>query len=239
MDIPTAPLAHYLFDALAWGSAALAGRWVWVRQRAHVDRLERVTGPGYFVALAIGAVAGAWLFGSLNSLNSATPSLSHSIAGALAGAIFAVEIWKWRHKVTGSTGGGFVVPICTGIVVGRFGCLFSGLPDGTYGVATALPWGVDLGDGIARHPVQLYESGAMLAFLMVYLAAFRRGRDWPMRRGFHVMIIVYALQRFMWEFLKPYPTLAGPFNLFHFLMLGLLVYGLVWIDRGPRAQLQR
>jgi phosphatidylglycerol---prolipoprotein diacylglyceryl transferase len=31
------------------------------------------------------------------------------------------------------------------------------LSDKTDGIATNLPWGVDFGDGISRHPTQLYE----------------------------------------------------------------------------------
>ena len=34
----------------------------------------------------------------------------------------------------------------------------------TYGTPTALPWGVDFGDGVPRHPVQLYEAATMAAF---------------------------------------------------------------------------
>jgi phosphatidylglycerol:prolipoprotein diacylglycerol transferase len=148
--VPTAPWAHYIGDFLAWSAAALSGVWQarrWARQSA---RLSQTTDPGYFMALAICAVAGAWLCGSANSLQiSLAPS--HSIAGALAGGIVGVEIWKWRHGITHSTGGAFVLPVTIGIAVGRFGCLFAELPDYTYGVPTALPWAVDLGDGIGRH----------------------------------------------------------------------------------------
>ena len=35
---------------------------------------------------------------------------------------------------------------------------------------------------------------------------------------------VYAAQRFLWEFIKPYGTVIGPFNLFHLICLGLLAY---------------
>ena len=59
-------------------------------------------------------------------------------------------------------------------MIGRWGCHFAGLADGTYGVPTTLPWGVDYGDHIARHPVALYESGAMAAFF----AAGSRGARW-------------------------------------------------------------
>ena len=52
------------------------------------------------------------------------------------------------------------------------------------------------------------------------------------------MIIFYACQRFVWEFLKPYPAVLGPLNLFHFLMLGLVAYGLFWWGRDNGAELR-
>src|SRR6267154_2057155 len=93
----------------------------------------------------------------------------HWIAGAIVGGIIAVEIFKWRSGIRGSTGLAFVAPLALGIAIGRFGCFFAGLPDYTYGTPTDLSWGVDFGDGIKRHPVQLYESAAMLVFLAVFL----------------------------------------------------------------------
>ena len=229
--IPTSPWFHYAGDAAAWLLAALGGRWVWMHRRGAMTRLAGQTEPAYFITLALGAVLGAWLAGSANSLRFSLPTPSHSIAGALAGAIVAVEYWKWRNGVRESTGGPFVIPLAIGIIVGRWGCLFAGLSDGTYGVPTALPWAVDLGDGIGRHPVQIYESLAMAGFLAFYWPALAPGRDWAVRHGFHAFVLAYAVQRFLWEFLKPYPTLIGPLNLFHFLMLGLAVYAIAWIAR--------
>ncbi len=206
-------------------------------RRAAVERLQRQTEPSYFVALAVGAAAGGWGLGSLNTLRAAAPTLSHSIAGALVGAILAVELWKLQRGIRGSTGGPFVIPLALGIIVGRWGCLFAGLADETYGSPTALPWGVDLGDGIARHPVEIYESLAIAGFLIVYWRALATGRGWAVRHGFHAFVLAYAVQRFAWEFLKPYPPLIGGLNLFHLLMLGLGVYAVVWIarDRAHRA----
>jgi phosphatidylglycerol:prolipoprotein diacylglycerol transferase len=234
IHVPTAPWLHHVFDVAAWLAAVLGGRWVYRRRRETVEQLARQTAPGYFLSLAIGGALGAWLLGSLNTLRAATPVLSHSIAGALAGAIIAVELWKRRHGVRGSTGGPFVVPLSLGIIVGRWGCLFAGRPDETYGTPTSLPWGVDLGDGVARHPVEIYESLAIVLFLTVYWRALARRRDWAIRHGFHAFILAYAVQRFAWEFLKPYPKLIGPFNLFHLLMIGLAAYAVVWIARGWR-----
>jgi prolipoprotein diacylglyceryltransferase len=41
----------------------------------------------------------------------------------------------------------------------------------------------------------------------------------------------YACQRFVWEFLKPYPTLIGPFNIFHIVCAILLLYSIFMLRR--------
>lgn len=234
--VPTATWAHSLFDLAAWGAglglSALLYRW---RLRGLTAEVAGKVGGGYFAALVAGAIPGAWLAGSLNSLQGASPALSHSVVGALVGAIVGVEIYKALRGVKGSTGGVFVAPFALGVVIGRWGCLFAGLADGTYGAPTTLPWAVDLGDGIGRHPVQVYESLAMAGFLAAYLEGLARRRPWALRRGFYGLCIWYGVTRFGWEFLKPYPRLIGPLNLFHILCGGLVAYG--WIYwRGDVAR---
>lgn len=232
---PTALWAHYVGDLAAWLAAAAAARWQLRRWPREAERLSAITDASYFVTLALGAIAGAWVLGSANSLRMLMAAPSHSIAGALAGGIVGVELWKWRRGVTASTGAAFVLPISVGVAVGRLGCFFTGLPDLTYGTPTGLPWAVDLGDGVGRHPVQLYESLSMALFAAAYARARNRRASWATNHAFHAMIIFYAAQRFMWEFWKPYPPLLGPFNLFHLLMLGLILYGLCWWRRTGHA----
>ncbi len=229
--VPTAPWFHYLGDFAAWIAAFIGARWVYFHRHKSVDVFARQTAPSYFVSLAVGGAIGAWLLGSLNTLRETRPALSHSIAGALVGAIVAVDLWKFAKGIRVSTGGVFVIPLCIGIVVGRWGCLFAGLPDQTYGIPTAVPWAVDLGDGVPRHPVEIYESITMAFFVAIYWRALVRGKPWAVRNGFHAFVLTYAFQRFAWEFLKPYPLLVGPFNLFHFVMIGLSFYALIWIAR--------
>lgn len=230
--LPTTPWAHYAGDLAAWLGAAAAARWQHGHWPKQSEPLARIAQPGYFIALALGALAGAWLFGSLNSLRSLTAAPSHSVAGALAGAIIAVEAWKWRHGIRQSTGGSFALPICAGVAIGRLGCLFAGTADFTYGLPSALPWAMDLGDGVARHPVALYEALGMAFFGLFYARSRLRNADWAMYHGFHAVILFYAIQRFLWEFLKPYPTLLGPLNIFHLLAVGLGIYALIWWRRG-------
>jgi len=206
IHLPTATWAHVVFDLCAWGAGLAFSvtlyRW---RLKGLTEQVAGKVGGGYFAALAAGALPGAWLAGSMNSLRGAEPALSHSVVGALVGAIVGVEIYKALRGVRGSTGGVFVGPFALGVVIGRWGCLFAGLPDGTYGAPTNLPWAVDLGDGIGRHPVQAYESLAMAAFLALYLEGLARRRAWALRRGFYALCLWYGLTRFGWEFLKPYP----------------------------------
>ena len=227
IQVPTAPWAHLVFDLLGWGGGLALGwllyRW---RLRGATERLAAAVGPGYVAALAAGAALGAWAAGSLNTLRGPGPALSHSIVGALAGAIVWVELYKLTKGLRGSTGAVFVGPFALGAVIGRWGCLFAGLPDRTYGKPTTLPWAVDLGDGVGRHPVQVYESLAMAAFLGVFIVSLARQARWTVRRGFYVLCAAYGAQRFVWEFMKPYPRMIGPLNLFHLLSAGLVAYGL-------------
>lgn len=236
IDVPTAAWAHTAIDLAAWGAglalSVVLYRW---RLKGLTEQVAGRVGGGYFAALAAGAVPGAWLAGSMNSLAGADPALSHSVVGALVGAIVGVEVYKAARGIKGSTGGVFVGPFALGVVVGRWGCLFAGLPDGTYGASSDLPWAVNLGDGVGRHPVQAYESLAMALFLAAYLGGLARRRPWAMRRGFYALCIWYGLTRFGWEFLKPYPPLIGPLNLFHLLCGGLVAYGWVYY----RASLAR
>lgn len=224
-------LIHTTFDILAWLGAALTGwlvsRTGWLGRRARTPLRD----PGYFIALGLGAIAGALLFGSLNMGLAGRWELGHSIAGAIAGGVIAVEIFKLATGIRGSTGAQFVAPLAAGIAIGRLGCFFAGLPDFTYGTPTALPWGVDFGDDIARHPVQLYESASMLLFLIVYLREIARGSRFFRGEGFYLFVGWYACQRFVWEFFKPYPALAGPFNVFHIVCAILLLYAIVMLRR--------
>lgn len=90
-----------------------------------------------------------------------------------------------------------------GIAVGRVGCFLSGLSDDTYGSVTSLPWGIDFGDGLRRHPVQLYEIlflACLGAFLLWRIARPRLQGD-----IFKMFMVSYFGWRLAIDFLKPDP----------------------------------
>jgi phosphatidylglycerol---prolipoprotein diacylglyceryl transferase len=219
-------IVHTLFDLLAVLSA-MAVTMACYRWRLH-DAAQRVEllGVGYAVALVGGAALGGFGAGTLNLWLSGIPGVGRSIVGALAGAIAAVEIFKWQGGIRQSTGLIFVPAFATSVAVGRIGCYLAGLADNTYGTPTTLPWGHDFGDGVLRHPVQLYESFSMLGFLAVALVLLARREPFFMRNGFYLLVLYYGAQRFLWEFLKPYGDVAGPFNIFHFICLALCCYSI-------------
>ena len=156
-----------------------------------------------------------------------------SIVGGLVGGLLAVEIVKRRIGVTRSTGDLFGVPLAVGIAVGRVGCFLTGLDDHTYGNPTTLPWGVDFGDGIMRHPTQLYEIAFLLLMtpLLVYL--HRR----PHREGdlFKAFMVGYLGFRLLLETIKP-GVFFGGLNAIQWACLGTLVYyGWLYFRQHPMA----
>jgi prolipoprotein diacylglyceryltransferase len=231
-------IIHSLFDVLALLAALVVYRWVPIAAPAAPARPWQ-SHPLYLAVASLGATAGAYLAGSANLWLTGIDGIARSIEGALAGGILAVEALKALAGLRGSTGLRFVAPLATAIAVGRIGCFLAGLDDMTYGTATSLPWGVDFGDGVPRHPVQLYESAAMAIFLVAFLWSVRRQNAVVLRTGFYLFIGVYAGQRFLWEFLKPYGTVIGPFNLFHLLSAALILYAAVFARRELQWTSQR
>lgn len=219
---------HAWFDiAAATAAAAMTvGCFFW-RLKDAAARIDQA-GFGYAAALVGGAAVGGYAAGTANLWLSGEPGIARSIVGALAGAIAAIELFKRARGIRGSTGIIFVPAFCTSVAIGRWGCFYSGLTDHTHGSPTTLAWGHDFGDGVLRHPVQLYESAAMAAFLVYALVMLARRDAFFMKNGFYMMVIWYAAQRFGWEFFKPYAAVVGPLNLFHFVCLGLMAYA-IWM----------
>ena len=221
---------HLVFDvfgaASAFAMTVLVYRW-----RIEKSDQEAVAAfsSGYADALVFGAALGGYGLGTLNLILSDVPGIGRSIVGALAGTIAGVEIYKWQRGIIGSTGLIFVTGFSTTVIIGRIGCSLSGLEDQTYGIVTNLPWAWDFGDGLTRHPVALYESLSMLAFLIFALISLAKRTPFFMKNGFYLLVGFYGFQRFICEFFKPYGTIVGPFNLFHLVCFVLMAYAFTMI----------
>jgi phosphatidylglycerol:prolipoprotein diacylglycerol transferase len=126
-----------------------------------------------------------------------------TIVGALLGGLIGVELTKRYIGVTRSTGDVFVFPLLAGMAIGRLGCFLTGLSDRTYGVATTLPWGVDFGDGVLRHPTQLYETLFLGILAIVLVLWWRRWGPYPSGLLFQTFMVTYFGFRLLVDFLKP------------------------------------
>jgi prolipoprotein diacylglyceryltransferase len=199
---------HTVCEALAY---AIGFRtFLWTRQRfapgafKHKDEVAWVA-VSAIVGAALGAKLSYWLDDPLSAFANFPDLrqllLGKSIIGALLGGLFGVELCKKLAGIRQSTGDAFVLPLTVGICIGRVGCYLAGLGDHTYGNPTSLPWGVDFGDGIARHPTQLYE---ILFLLAQYAWIHLRRHDFEQPGDcFRAFMIGYLLFRLLVEFIKP------------------------------------
>ena len=109
-----------------------------------------------------------------------------TIVGGLVGGLIAVESVKRLRGIRVATGDLLALPLVLGIAIGRIGCFLSGLEDQSYGIATGLPWGVDFGDGIARHPTQLYEIVVLAGLGAMLIVRARHDRNrWRSLQALH------------------------------------------------------
>jgi phosphatidylglycerol---prolipoprotein diacylglyceryl transferase len=124
-----------------------------------------------------------------------------TVVGGLLGAIVGVEITKHYIGVKQSTGDALVTPLIFGMMIGRVGCFLTGLADRTYGTVTTLPWGVDFGDGLLRHPTPIYEI--LFLFVLFWLIKWRSRYKSRSGDAFKFYTIGYLSFRFLIDFIKP------------------------------------
>jgi prolipoprotein diacylglyceryltransferase len=203
---------HWIFETLAY---SLAFYWFSRDRRKSGDVVDtrirwRVVG-----AAIIGGFVGSRILYLLEdpvqlASNWTDPALllgGKTIVGGLIGGLIAVEWVKRRLGVAVATGDLLVLPLIFGIAIGRIGCFLSGLSDSTYGIATSLPWGVDFGDGVPRHPTQLYEIGFLAG--LAAMVATSRARISVNGDRFKLFMLAYMTFRFAVDFIKPAPRVGG------------------------------
>jgi phosphatidylglycerol---prolipoprotein diacylglyceryl transferase len=196
---------HILFESIAY---AIAFRLV--LRNVRQDSIESSQRTSVIVGGMVGALLGAKLLVCLQHLDLIWQHPQQflflllqgkTVVGALLGGLIGVEVTKKIIGVTKSTGDVFVYPLIVGTAIGRIGCFLTGLSDKTYGVATNLPWGIDFGDGIYRHPTQLYEI-IFLITLILFLS-FRQKYQYQAGDIFKFYLVTYLSFRFLVDFIKP------------------------------------
>jgi prolipoprotein diacylglyceryltransferase len=241
IPIGSHPAWHPVLETLAYATAFAVYRGMRARQGDVIAEPQRWT---VLAAAAVGALAGSRLLGLAEQWPTVliacrsgqllrlliTPG-GKTIVGGLLGGWLAVEIAKKLTGIRRRTGDLFAVPLAIGIAVGRVGCFVAGLADDTFGKPTQLPWAVNLGDGIGRQPVQIYE----ILFLILLAHFLSRPHDWPEGARFRVFMGAYLAWRLLIDFLKPQPLVAG-MNVIQWACL-LGIASLAFASAGMRREL--
>jgi prolipoprotein diacylglyceryltransferase len=196
---------HFICETLAY----FLGYRYYAYLRKHTnDKISTGNRLIIFIGAAFGAFVGSHVVGVLEN----PTLLSHfgiiyfmgnkTIVGGMLGGLIGVELTKKQIGVTVSSGDLMVYPLILAMIIGRTGCFLAGLEDGTYGIASGLPWAIDFGDGIRRHPTNLYE---ILFWLMLWagLKGFEKYRHFADGARFKLFMVSYLLFRFLVEFIKP------------------------------------
>ncbi len=228
---------HLLFEMLAYTIGYRL--YVWQRTRSQ-DLISDEGRMWIFLGAAVGALVGSHLLGILENpayltqLNWKIWLGNKTIVGGLLGGLIGVELSKKIIGVHTSSGDLMTYPLLFGLAVGRIGCHLAGLTDGTHGNPSELPWAIDFGDGIPRHPVNLYEV-IFLALLALFINIKEKKGALPNGMRFKIFMVGYLLWRFAVEFIKPVWMLPIGISVIQLAVLGgLLYYRNVWWPKIKR-----
>jgi phosphatidylglycerol---prolipoprotein diacylglyceryl transferase len=146
-----------------------------------------------------------------------------TIVGGLLGGLCGVEIVKNVIGEKQKSGDLLTYPIILGLIIGRIGCFSMGVYEETYGTASSLPWAMNLGDGVLRHPVALYE---IIFLTCVWLFLVRLEKNYALHEGarFKIFMICYLLFRFLLDFIKPHYTYGIGLSTIQLTCLAGLIY---------------
>lgn len=225
---------HLVFEMLAYFTGFQLLR---IRQRRSGEALAVEQRIWLLVAAVAGAALGAKL---LFWLEDPAATWAHrtdpdwlitgrTIVGALLGGWIGTELAKKPMGIVRSTGDLYVLPLAVGMAIGRVGCFLSGVEDGTHGIETSFVLGMDLGDGLIRHPTALYEIG-FLALLGALLERWKAPLEGDRFLGFMAGYLGFRLGV---EFLKTQPALVAGLSAIQLACIAGLAYT-AWVAWSRR-----
>lgn len=237
MKIPFEPIIfginlniHFILEYVAF---FIAYQYYKILRKNTSDQISNLNRLSIILGAILGAFIGSRLIGflenpmrTLNSQNIILLLNTKSIMGGLFGGLFGVEVSKIIIHEKNSSGDLFTLPIIVGIIIGRIGCFLNGTKEFTYGIETSFFTGIDVGDGVMRHPITLYE----IVFLMILFIFLQKINFYTKKENgltFKIFMISYFGFRFFIEFIKP--------NVFYVLGLSSIQWLCItcWIYYSP------
>lgn len=120
-----------------------------------------------------------------------------SIVGGLIGGFLFTLLSKRLFNIKDKMGNQIAIPVAFSMAIGRFACLFRGC---CYGQPTGNNYGIDFGDGIHRHPTQIYEM--IFDFLLALYLIYRKKKGVSPGELFMIFMNYYLGFRFLNEFIR-------------------------------------
>jgi prolipoprotein diacylglyceryltransferase len=231
---------HYIFETLAF---IIGVRVYYFYKKGIVDPISDENRLWIMLGAMLGALMGSRVVAVLETpeiLHHLTFSIlyqSKTIVGGLLGGLFGVELIKKIIGVNIASGDVYVIPILVALIIGRIGCFSMGIDEPTYGIPTHFFTGIDLGDGILRHPIMLYE----MIYLVLLIFLFNSLKNKTLINGdrFKLFMVLYFLFRFLIEFIKPYQSLFLNLSSIHWSALFIFIYYYRFIIRISKRILHK
>jgi phosphatidylglycerol:prolipoprotein diacylglycerol transferase len=259
-------LVHPDFDPVAFALGPLQVRWYglmyllgfvggWALGRYRAKRpgsgwtAEQVDDLVFYIALGVilGGRIGYVLFYGFGSFLQNPLVLFRiweggmSFHGGFLGVLLAMGLFARKYQRGFWATVDFIAPlIAPGLLFGRIGNFINGE---LWGRVTDLPWGMvfrQTGDGLPRHPSQLYEATleGVALFVIVWLFS---AKPRPTMAVSGVFALAYGIFRFLVEFVRqPDPQLGdlafGWLTMGQVLSLPLIVAGGVLLSLAYRQQ---
>lgn len=231
---------HYIFETLAF---IIGVRIYYYLKKGITDPISDENRLWIMLGAMLGALIGSRVVAVLETpeiighLTFSVLYQSKTIVGGLLGGLFGVELMKKIIGVNIASGDIYVIPILMALIIGRIGCFSMGIDEPTYGVPTHLFTGMDLGDGIPRHPIMGYEI--IYLVLLIFLFNGLKRKNLINGDRFKLFMVLYFLFRFLIEFIKPYKPLFLNLSSIHWSALFIFIYYYRFIIRISKQILHK
>jgi prolipoprotein diacylglyceryltransferase len=199
---------HAVFETAAF---FIGFRYFLYLRKQHGDVYSSSSRIWVIIGAIFGAVIGSRIIGALerpDELMNADNGLLYiysnkTVVGGFLGGLCGVELTKKIIGEKHSSGDLFAYPMILALIIGRIGCFSMGVYEETYGTVTNIISGMNLGDGLKRHPVTLYEI-VFLTALWIGLKQIHKRHDLESGGVFKLFMISYLVFRFLLDFIKPH-----------------------------------
>ena len=230
------PFTFYSFGLMAALAIVIAGIFL------AVDLRQRGLDAGMAVEVAIAAGIGGFLGARIYYVVEHWGEPGEGLftgaglvwyGGVAGGVIGVILVSLWRRVPIGLMANMTAAPLALGYAIGRIGCQLAG--DGDYGDLTTLPWGMAYPEGTVPttdivHPTPVYET---LASLVIFWILWRmRGRLTAPWALFGLYLVLAGAERFLVEFVRATPIVAGGLTAAQFISLGIIAIGAILVWRG-------